>query len=78
MKPFSDGMSAVKKDGLWGHINLGGTLCVENKYEIAFLFIGGIALVRIDDIDGYVDKQGNEYWQEDDVAFEGEDDELLF
>ncbi len=61
---FSEGLAGVCDNGLWGFINTKGEMVIEPKYaDVAMDFREGLALVFIDDEElGYIDAQGNEYW----------------
>ena len=58
ISPFSDGLSAVQKDGKWGYINTAGTLVIKNIYKHAQAFHDGIAVAKIDNKNWFIDKQG--------------------
>ena len=44
-KTFSEGLAAVKKDGKWGYIDETGKQVIPCKYEFAYNFNEGVALV---------------------------------
>ena len=57
---FSDGLAAVKKDGLWGYVNTSGKLVIQCEYLYAHDFGDGLAFVRTGDYKEYcIDKSGN-------------------
>lgn len=43
---FSEGLAAVKKDGLWGYIDTDGNYAVEPKFYSAWAFSEGLAAVQ--------------------------------
>ena len=57
---FSDGLAAVKKDGLWGYVNTSGKLVIPCEYLYVHDFGDGLAFVRTGDYKEYcIDKSGN-------------------
>ena len=57
---FSDGLAAVKKDGLWGYVNTSGELVIPCEYLYVHDFGDGLAFVRTGDYKEYcIDKSGN-------------------
>ncbi len=60
-RDFSEGLAAVKKDGLWGYIDTDGKYAVEPKYYGAWSFSEGLAAVQDKNGKwGFIDKSGNE------------------
>ena len=56
---FSDGLAAVKKDGLWGYVNTSGKLVIPCEYLYVHDFGDGLAFVRTGDYKEYcIDKSG--------------------
>ena len=59
---FSDGLAAVKKDGMWGFIDKTGSMVIQPVYEEVGRFAEGLAPVRMGDyntgLSGYIDKSG--------------------
>lgn len=65
ISPFSDGLSRVRKDNLWGFIDKQGKEVIPCKYTYANSFSEGLAAVQMADADGiskvgYIDSKGNE------------------
>lgn len=72
---FSDGLAAAKIQGKWGFVNKQGRLIIPTKYDTWFItgmtdlgdqgyyFKNGLCKVRYHGKEGYIDKNGNEYWQ---------------
>lgn len=60
ISPFSDGLSRVRKDDLYGFIDKQGKEVVPCKYEYAEVFSDGLALIEREGLYGFIDKQGNE------------------
>lgn len=56
--PFSDGLAAVSKDGKFGYIDTKGRTVVPLKYDLAYGFSDGAALVRQGDTKYLIDRQG--------------------
>jgi hypothetical protein len=57
---FGDGVLCVKKDGKYGYVNMDGEYVVAAKYDSAFPFFGGSAIVSsIESGNGLIDKDGN-------------------
>ena len=57
---FSDGLSRVRKDDLYGFIDKQGKEVIPCKYEYAEVFSDGLALIEREGLYGFIDKQGNE------------------
>lgn len=57
---FSEGLSRVRKDDLYGFIDKQGKEVIPCKYEYAEVFSDGLALIERDGLYGFIDKQGNE------------------
>ena len=65
---FSEGLAKVKRNGKWGFINTKGEEVIPCKYDDIYYhsngnrvyFLDGLALVRIGDKCGFVDKEGND------------------
>lgn len=60
ISPFSDGLSRVRKDDLYGFIDKQGKEAIPCKYEYAEVFSDGLALIEREGLYGFIDKQGNE------------------
>ena len=63
-----DGTFAVKKNGLWGFIDIEGNEIITPQYEKYSSFKNGIAIVRKNRNSGYINKKGEEitplkYWK---------------
>lgn len=57
--PFSQGLSAVNKDGKWGYINRHGEVVIEPVYKSAWAFHEGYARVLpFDGPDQFIDREG--------------------
>jgi len=62
---FSEGMAAVEINGKWGFINTSGRLIIPCRYSWVGDFHNGLVLVETGFMkQGYVDKEGKEYWEE--------------
>lgn len=61
-KPFSEGLSPVKKNGKWGYIDALGNIAIDFQFDEAELFSEGLAEISDHSImhwvRGYIDKQG--------------------
>ncbi|PZF75322.1 hypothetical protein DK847_19105 [Aestuariivirga litoralis] len=57
-KPFSEGLAAVRIDGLFGFIDLSGELVIAPHFEAASSFLGGYAEVRMNGASGAIDRSG--------------------
>ncbi len=57
-RDFSEGIVAVREDEKWGHIDARGTRLGDIRYDMAWDFFGGRALVRLDGACGFVDVRG--------------------
>jgi len=55
---YQEGYLAVKKDGLWGYIDLKGYLVLPLQYEEAYSFSNELALIKMNSLYGYIDKEG--------------------
>jgi hypothetical protein len=60
----NEALFAVKKDNQWGFINLHQRVVIPFKYEKVGVFEGFLAKVRLQGKLGYIDKIGNEFWEE--------------
>jgi len=58
--PFSNRVARVKKNGLYGFININGLEVIPAKYLYADHFSDGLALIRTYHGYGYIDNRGNE------------------
>lgn len=58
VKPFSEGMAAVRSEAGWGYINEEGKLQIPCRFQIANDFSEGLAAVNLNKKWGYVDKSG--------------------
>jgi len=61
---FSEGVSAVTRslNGKYGYIDMQGNTSIPYKYNLATGFKDGIALVIVQGKEGYINKEGVEYW----------------
>lgn len=57
-RPFTDGYAAVKQGGLWGFVDVDGTMVLPCKYADARSFSFGLAAVKVGDKWGYIDPEG--------------------
>ena len=55
---FTDGLAAVKQDGLWGYINTEGQYVLPPQYEDAFLFSDQVAAVKKGGKWGFINRSG--------------------
>jgi hypothetical protein len=59
-QPFSNGLAALQKNGLWGFIDHSGAFVIEPEYENVRPFSEGYAAVQtLDKQSGYIDTKGN-------------------
>ena len=49
-------------NGLYGYKDGEGKIRIEAKYDDAYSISEGLAIVKLSGKIGYVDKEGNEYW----------------
>lgn len=56
---MSKGYAAVKKDGLWGFVDMDGKLVIPCQYEGAHSFTMDMAAVKKDGLWGYIDTEEN-------------------
>ena len=61
VKNFSEGFAAVKKDGLWGFINVEGDLAIDYSYTAVMRFSVGLCAVQYRNNGkwGFIDPDGN-------------------
>lgn len=57
-EPFSQGLAAVRVDGLYGYIDPTGRMVIAPHFEAAGSFLGGYAEVRLHDASGIIDRSG--------------------
>lgn len=57
-RPFSEGLAAVRVNGLFGFINLRGEIVIAPRFQSASAFSGGYAEVRIENASGAIDRSG--------------------
>jgi len=55
---FSEGLVAMKKDGKWGSVNKQGEFVIEPQFDHYYEFHNGVALIRKNDVGGFIDKTG--------------------
>lgn len=53
---FSDGLSAIEKDNLWGFMNEKGEIVIEPQYSFVQVFHEDVAWVKKDDHIFFIDK----------------------
>ena len=53
----------IKQDGAWGYINKHGEVVIAPRFDMAWTFSEGLALVGVEDRYGYIDKQGAYVWE---------------
>jgi hypothetical protein len=58
VKPFSEGLAAARRDGLWGFIDAGGNTVIEPQFEIVNAMHEGLAAVKTGGKFGFVDASG--------------------
>jgi len=56
----SEGLVAVKKNGLWGYLDATGREVIPCTYSTASIFYDGLARVSKNNLCGYIDGKGNE------------------
>lgn len=61
---FKEGLAFVQKNNLYGAINTKGEVIIPFKYQSAGQLENGIAEVSLNGISFYVDRYGNEYFEE--------------
>lgn len=61
---FKEGLAFVLKNNLFGAINIKGEVIIPFQYQSAGQFENGIAEVSLNGISFYVDRYGNEYFEE--------------
>lgn len=59
VKPFSNGMGAIYRNGVWGFINKKGDEIITPKYNAVSQFVGDYAMVKMSKTFGVIDKKGN-------------------
>ena len=57
---FSEGLCAVRRDGLYGYIDKKGKLVIPYKFQQAGLFLNGLAKVSINHKHGFINAKGEE------------------
>lgn len=57
-EPFSEGLAAVRIEGLFGFINQQGDVIIAPRFQAASSFSGGYAEVRIGNASGAIDRSG--------------------
>jgi hypothetical protein len=56
--PFSNGLAAVKNNGVWGYINTEGEYVIDPAFEEAGSFVGSLAAVKSNGVWCVIDKSG--------------------
>ena len=56
-------MARVRVDGRWGFIRPDGSVAIEPRFDVAWDFSHGLALVGIDGKYGYIDSSGSYIWE---------------
>lgn len=59
IRPYSEGLAAVEKEGRWGFIDPNGKEIIQPIYSAVQNFSDGRAAVKIDGRWGFIDKSGN-------------------
>ena len=57
--PFSNGLAAVKNNGVWGYINTEGEYVIDPAFEEAGSFVGSLAAVKKGGVWCVIDKSGS-------------------
>ena len=58
-RPFSaEGYAAVMRNGVWGYINLDGTVAIDFQFDDALSFGQHLAAVKVDNMWGYINLYG--------------------
>lgn len=60
IRTFTEGLAAVKKNGLWGYVNEAMEEVIPTVYENALLFAHGLAPVKKDGLWGYINARNEE------------------
>jgi len=55
---FSEGLVAIRVDGLWGYMNRAGDIVIEPRFQEAYTFTNGVAGVRAGRVLTFVDTTG--------------------
>ncbi|TAE31654.1 MAG: hypothetical protein EAZ91_07405 [Cytophagales bacterium] len=65
---FFDDLACVEKDEKWGFIDKAGHIVIDNQFDycwgIGYSFSNGLAEVLLDNKHGYIDCNGNQYWED--------------
>ena len=62
--PLIEGVMPVAQKGLWGYIDSDGVWIITPKWERAWPFCNGLALVQQNKMLKYIDREGNVIWSE--------------
>lgn len=55
---FSEGLAAVRIDGLFGYIDRSGSMVIKPEFDLAGPFYSGLAEVLVEDVTGAINKTG--------------------
>ena len=55
-----EGLIPIKKDGLWGYLDMGGAVAIAPQFTEAGSFREGVAAVKVSGKYGYIDRTGKE------------------
>jgi hypothetical protein len=58
VKPFSEGMAAVRMNNKWGYINTSGKIVINPQFDYTTMFSGGLAVTLVSGHSGTINKHG--------------------
>jgi hypothetical protein len=61
VRPFHDGLAAVKVNDKWGYIDTKERLIIEPLFDAAYMFIDGLGKIQLNNKEGYINKDGTLY-----------------
>lgn len=60
---YYNGFSRVEYEKKWGYLSLKNTLRIKYKYDWASRFYNGLAQIKLNEKNGFIDTNGSEFWQ---------------
>ncbi len=63
IKDFEEGLAPYMSGGIWGFMDYNGSIIIPPQFEAAYGFTDGLALVRKNDRQQYIDKTGQAVFQ---------------